>query len=406
MNYHETVEWMFQQLPMYQNVGNNAYKSNLDNIINFSKHLKNPEKSLKTIHVAGTNGKGSTSSMLTSILMESGLKVGLYTSPHLKDYRERITINGNQIEEEFIIEFIQRNKKFLEENHLSFFEMSVGLAFEYFNFKKVDIAVIEVGLGGRLDATNIITPLLSIITSIGLDHQEFLGDTLEKIAFEKAGIIKPNIPVVIGETTTETLPVFQQVALSNKSKLILSENESFIDYASDLLGNYQKQNIRTTRTAIEILRAEYDIKIEENHITNGFLKTKQNTGLRGRWEILGIKPFIVTDCAHNKHGLEAVLNQLKKIEFLNIHFVLGFVKEKDLASILPLFPKNGKYYFTKPNNRRALNELQLKEEALKFNLEGKDYENVQDALTAAKKVASEKDCIFIGGSTFVVADVL
>jgi dihydrofolate synthase/folylpolyglutamate synthase len=406
MNYQETVEWMFQQLPMYQNVGKMAYKSDLDNIQKFSRHLNNPEQTLKTIHVAGTNGKGSTSSMLTSILMESGLKVGLYTSPHLKDYRERITINGNQIEEEFVVEFIEKNKPFLEKNHLSFFEMSVGLAFEYFNVKKVDIAVIEVGLGGRLDATNIITPLLSIITSIGLDHQEFLGDTLEKIAFEKAGIIKSKIPVVIGETTPETIPVFDQVSALNKSKIIYSEKETYKDYKSDLLGNYQKQNIRTTRTAIELLKTEYDLKIEENHIVDGFLKTRQNSGLKGRWEILNEKPFIVTDCAHNKHGLEAVINQINEMNFENIHFVLGFVKEKDLASILPLFPKNGKYYFTKPDNKRALDEIQLKKKALKFNLKGSYYKNVHEALKEAKKNAFENECIFIGGSTFVVSEVL
>ena len=406
MNYQETVEWMFQQLPMYQNQGRKAYKSDLDNIIKFSKHLNNPEKNFKTIHVAGTNGKGSTSSMLTSVLMESGLSIGLYTSPHLKDYRERITINGSQIEEEFVIEFIKKNKSFLAENQLSFFEMSVGLAFEYFNVKKVNIAVVEVGLGGRLDATNIITPLLSIITSIGLDHQEFLGDTLNQIAFEKAGIIKPTIPVVIGETTQETIPVFNEIASNNHSKIIYSENESFIDYKSDLLGYYQKQNIRTARTAIEVLKTDYGLKIEENDVVNGFIKTKQNTGLKGRWEILSKKPFIVADCAHNKHGLKAVLAQLKNMSFRKIHFVLGFVKEKDLTAILPLFPKDGKYYFTKPNNNRALNEKQLMEEAKKFELEGSHFETVSAALAKARINAEETDCIYIGGSTFVVSDVI
>lgn len=406
MNYQETVEWMFQQLPMFQQIGAKAYKNDLTNIINFSEYLHHPEKKFKTIHVAGTNGKGSTSSMLASIFKERGLKVGLYTSPHLKDYRERITINGAQIEEEFVVEFIEKNKPFLEKNHLSFFEMSVGLAFDYFSAKNVDIAVIEVGLGGRLDATNIITPLLSIITSIGLDHQEFLGNTLEKIAFEKAGIIKHKIPVVIGETKPETLPVFQKIATANESELYLSEQQNFIEYESDLKGDYQKQNKQTVRTAIEVLNKKYHIEIEEHHIVNGFLNVRKNSGLKGRWEILNTHPLVIADCAHNKHGLEAVMQQLEKMNLHMIHFVLGFVKEKDLDSILPLFPKSGVYYFTKPNNKRALNEQILREVAFKFGLHGQCYETVESALHAAKTNASKESCIYVGGSTFVVAEIL
>ncbi|MFY8189155.1 MAG: bifunctional folylpolyglutamate synthase/dihydrofolate synthase [Flavobacterium sp.] len=406
MNYQETVEWMFQQLPMFQQIGAKAYKNDLTNIINFSDYLHHPEKNFKTIHVAGTNGKGSTSSMLASIFKERGLKVGLYTSPHLKDYRERITINGVQIEEEFVVEFIEKNKPFLEKNHLSFFEMSVGLAFDYFSAKNVDIAVIEVGLGGRLDATNIITPLLSIITSIGLDHQEFLGNTLEKIAFEKAGIIKHKIPVVIGETKPETLPVFQKIATANESELYLSEQQNFTEYESDLKGDYQKQNKQTVRTAIEVLNKKHHFQIEEHHIVNGFLNVRKNSGLRGRWEILNTQPLVIADCAHNKHGLEAVIEQLNKMNFHTIHFVLGFVKEKDLDSILPLFPKNGKYYFTQPNNKRALDASILKEEAQKHGLIGNCYATIEQALTTAKENAKTNECVYIGGSTFVVAEIL
>jgi dihydrofolate synthase/folylpolyglutamate synthase len=406
MNYQETIAWMFEQLPMYQQKGAIAYKNDLTNILLFSKHLGFPEKNLKTIHVAGTNGKGSTSSMIASILQESGFKVGLYTSPHLKDYRERIKINGQYIEEHFVVDFINKNLVFLTKNKLSFFEMSVGLALEYFKKQEVDFAVIEVGLGGRLDATNIIKPLISVITSIGLDHVEFLGNTLEKIAFEKAGIIKQNTPVVIGETLPETLEVFKTVAKRNDSEIYWSEESKTPDYKTDLNGDYQKQNSRTARTAIEVLKNIYNVNVSEKNIKNGFIKTIQNTGLKGRWEIISTDPLTITDAAHNKHGLESVLKQLKNLNKRNYHFVLGFLKEKDLNTILPLFPVNANYYFTKPNNLRALDENNLKMLAKNFKLIGDCYNNVTDALIAAQKNAKDTDCIYIGGSTFIVAEIL
>ena len=405
MDYQETVQWMFQQLPMYQKDGKKAYKNNLNNILNFSNYLKNPEKSFKSIHIAGTNGKGSTASMVASILKENGFKVGLYTSPHLKDYRERIVLNGHPIEEEFVVDFISTNKTFLESNHLSFFEMSVGLAFEYFKKENIDFAVIEVGLGGRLDATNIISPLVSVITSIGFDHQEFLGDTLEKIATEKAGIIKPNTPVVIGETKKETLPVFIEHAKINHSPLILSEKEVFKKYTSDLTGDYQIQNIQTARTVIQVLINEYDYKITEENIEKGFLRVKENSGLKGRWDILESKPFIVADCAHNEHGLRFTLAQLKKMSFKKIHFIIGFVNDKDLKEILCLFPKDASYYFVQPNNSRGLDADILKEKAAFFNLFGNSYGSVNEALIDARKNTSIHDCIYVGGSTFIVADL-
>lgn len=406
MDYQKTTEWMFQQLPMYQQKGSIAYKNDLTNILLFSAHLNYPEKKLKTIHVAGTNGKGSTSSMIASILQESGFKVGLYTSPHLKDFKERITINGTPITEAFIIEFIAKNRLFLEDKKLSFFEMTVGMAFEYFEYKKVDFAVIEVGLGGRLDATNIIEPLVSVITSIGLDHVEFLGNSLDKIAFEKAGIIKKNIPVVIGETTPETLPVFKKIANEKNANLILSENEKLTEYKTDLLGEYQKQNSKTARATIEVLKNTYHLEISETNIVHGFLNTVKNTGLKGRWQILSENPLTITDCAHNKHGLEIVLKQLKTLNKTNYHFVLGFVREKDLESILPMFPEDAIYYFTKPSSQRALNEKDLKIKAQQFGLKGNTYDSVNEAYQEAKLKAKNTDCIYVGGSTFVVAEII
>uniref|UniRef100_UPI0040495730 bifunctional folylpolyglutamate synthase/dihydrofolate synthase n=1 Tax=Flavobacterium sp. TaxID=239 RepID=UPI0040495730 len=406
MDYQKTTEWMFQQLPMYQQKGAIAYKNDLTNILLFSAHLNHPEKKLKTIHVAGTNGKGSTSSMIASILQESGFKVGLYTSPHLKDFKERISINGIPVEEGYIVKFIAENRFFLENNKLSFFEMTVGMAFAYFEYKKVDFAVIEVGLGGRLDATNIINPLVSVITSIGLDHVEFLGNSLDKIAFEKAGIIKQNIPVVIGETTPETLPVFEKIAVEKNAPLTLSEKENFHEYQTDLLGEYQKQNSKTARATIEVLKNVYNLKINEKDVVNGFLNTVKNTGLKGRWQILSENPLTITDCAHNKHGLEIVLKQLNKLNKSNYHFVLGFVREKDVESILPMFPKNAFYYFTKPTGQRAMDEKYLQIKANTFGLEGKTYNTVIEAFEQAKLNANNDDCIYVGGSTFVVAEII
>ena len=404
MNYQETTQWLFNQLPMFQDKGASAYKSDLSNTITLVNHLKNPENKFKSIHVAGTNGKGSTSSMLASILQEAGYKVGLYTSPHLKDFRERIKINGKEISEEYVIDFVKANKSFFENNQLSFFEMTVGLAFQYFADKKVDVALIEVGMGGRLDSTNIITPLLSVITNIGLDHTQFLGSTLELIAIEKAGIIKQNIPVVIGEYLVETKPVFNQIALKNKAAIYFAQEKLFEDLPCGLVGDYQKQNKKTVLQTVELLHNHFNIS--EQAIKKGFLNVIENTGLLGRWQQIGVNPTVICDTAHNAHGLQIVMNQIKKQKFNQLHIVLGVVNDKDLNSILPLMPKNALYYFCKPNISRGLDSLILKEKALEYNLKGMECDSVSDAYACALKEAKDDDFIYIGGSTFVVAEIV
>jgi len=406
MNYSETLDWMFGQLPMYQKQGASAYKEDLTNTILLANHLNNPEKEIKTIHVAGTNGKGSTSHFLASILQEAGYKTGLYTSPHLKDFRERIKINGEDISEDFVVDFIASNKSFFEENQLSFFEMTVGLAFDYFRQEKVDIAIIEVGLGGRLDSTNIISPLLSVITNIGLDHIQFLGNTIEKIAFEKAGIIKSKTPVVIGEYTSETKPVFENKAKETQSEIFFASELIQETYPSVLLGDYQVQNKKTVLQAIRVLQSQKQFKISEENIKDGFWNVVKNTGLQGRWQQLGSNPKIICDTAHNKHGLEIVMKQLQREEFDTLHFVLGVVNDKDLDDVLPLFPKNAKYYFCKPNIPRGLEASILAEKATSFGLNGKVFNSVTEAYGESTKNASDSDFIYVGGSTFVVAEIL
>jgi len=406
MNYSETLDWMFGQLPMYQKQGASAYKEDLTNTILLANHLNNPEKEIKTIHVAGTNGKGSTSHFLASILQEAGYKTGLYTSPHLKDFRERIKINGEDISEDFVVDFIASNKSFFEENQLSFFEMTVGLAFDYFRQEKVDIAIIEVGLGGRLDSTNIISPLLSVITNIGLDHIQFLGNTIEKIAFEKAGIIKPKTPVVIGEYTSETKPIFENKAKETQSEIFFASELIQETYPSILLGDYQVQNKKTVLQAIRVLQSQKQFKISEENIKDGFWNVVKNTGLQGRWQQLGSNPKIICDTAHNKHGLEIVMKQLQREEFDTLHFVLGVVNDKDLDDVLPLFPKNAKYYFCKPNIPRGLEASILAEKATSFGLNGKVFNSVTEAYGEATKNTSDSDFIYVGGSTFVVAEIL
>ena len=406
MNYQETLNWMFNQLPMYQQQGASAYKEDLTNSILLSDYLGNPEKDLKFIHVAGTNGKGSTSHLLASVLQEAGYNVGLYTSPHLRDFRERIKINGIEISEEFVYEFIEKHIDFFKANELSFFEMTVGLAFEYFKKQKVDIAIIEVGLGGRLDSTNIITPLISVITNIGKDHVQFLGNTLEAIANEKAGIIKNNIPVVIGEYTLETKPVFLAKATTTHSEIFFASDTISNDYPSDLKGDYQISNKKTAIQTLRILNSIPGFKISENDIKYGFLNVGKNTGLQGRWQQLNSVPKTICDTAHNKHGLEIVLNQLEKEEFDTLHFVFGVVNDKDLNEILPLFPKNAIYYFCKPNMPRGLDAIILEQKSIEFGLIGKVYNSVSEAYESAKKNATATDFIYIGGSTFVVAEIL
>ena len=405
MTYQDTINWMFSQLPMYQNQGKSAYKVDLRNTILLAKHLNNPEIQFKSIHVAGTNGKGSTSHMLASVLQEAGYKVGLYTSPHLKDYRERIKINGKEISEEYVIKFIKQNKTFLEKNSLSFFEMTVGLAFEYFANQKVDIAIIEVGLGGRLDSTNIITPEVSVITNIGLDHTQFLGNTHQSIAKEKGGIIKHNIPVVIGETQIQTKDVFTEIADNNDAKIIFADKIQTINYKSDLKGDYQNKNIKTVVSVINQIQLK-GFNISSENIKRGLLNVVHNTGLLGRWQILKHNPKVICDTAHNREGLEIVVNQLKKAEYSNLHIVFGVVNDKDLDSIIDLLPINAKYYLCKPNIFRGLDVNILKHYFDDNNLVSEVYCSVKEAYKTALEMANPEDIIYIGGSTFVVAEII
>jgi dihydrofolate synthase/folylpolyglutamate synthase len=405
MNYTDTLNWMFAQLPMYQRQGKTAFKKDLTNSLALAKHLKNPEKKFKTIHVAGTNGKGSTSHMLASVLQEAGYKVGLYTSPHLKDFRERIKINGKVISEEDVIGFIEDNKSFLEELKLSFFEMTVGLAFDCFAKQKVNIAIIEVGLGGRLDSTNIITPEVSVITNIGLDHTQFLGETLPEIAFEKAGIIKPTVPVVIGEFQEEVFPVFEKIAQEKNAPLFLASNINTSNYLTDLKGSYQVNNVKTVLKTIEVLKQK-NLVISEENLKNGLLKVIENTSLLGRWQILSKQPKVICDTGHNKEGLTYTLKQLLQEKFCKLHFVFGVVNDKDLKDILPMFPKEATYYFCKPDIPRGLEATLLQKQCAKFSLKGQIYSSVKEAYNTALKSAAKDDLIFIGGSTFVVAEVI
>ncbi len=402
MTYQETLKWMFSQLPMYQRQGKIAFKKNMTNILAFSKELGFPEKKIKTIHVGGTNGKGSTSHMIASVLQEAGYKVGLYTSPHLKKFTERIRINGKEISKQKVTKFIESNKPFLEKQKLSFFEMTVGLAFSTFAKEKVDIAVIEVGLGGRLDSTNIITPEVSVITNIGLDHTQFLGEILPEIAFEKAGIIKKNTPVVIGEYQKEVVAVFINKSKKNNSKIIFASDDKK-NYLTDLLGDYQKNNTKTAVTAIKQLKG---FKISDNHIKKGLLNVVKNTNLLGRWQVLQDNPKVICDTAHNKEGLSYVLHQLKNEKYNKLHIVLGVVNDKKLEDVLPLFPKKAIYYFCKPNIIRGLNEKELQKIAKKFGLKGESFFSVNKAYKKAVSSAKNSDLIYVGGSTFVVAEVI
>ena len=404
MNYQETLSWMFNRLPMFQTQGKNALNNKLDNILTFTSALGNPQTKFKSLHIAGTNGKGSSSSMLASILQEAGYKVGLYTSPHLKDFRERIKIDGKEIPEDYVVNFISENKSFLEKHSLSFFEMTVGMAFSYFAEEKVDIAVIEVGLGGRFDSTNIITPEVSLITNISKDHTDILGDTLPKIAFEKAGIIKQNVPVVISEYQEETAPVFTARAKEIKAPIIFA-NHIETSLTTDLQGAYQEKNIKGVIAVTELLIHQgWDITPE--NIAQGLLHVVHNTNLKGRWQTLGSCPTIVCDTGHNVGGLTYVMEQLKKQTYTHLHIVVGFVKEKDVNSVLELFPKEATYYFCSPAIARGLNVDTLKEIATAKGLQGDAYSSVAEALNAAKAQALPTDFIFVGGSTFVVAEVL
>tara|TARA_B100001146_G_scaffold222912_2_gene236347 strand:+ start:2514 stop:3725 length:1212 start_codon:yes stop_codon:yes gene_type:complete len=403
VTYQETLDWMFAQLPMYQQQGAKAFSGKLDGIIAFSEHLGDPHKRFKIIHVAGTNGKGSSSHMLASILQEAGYKVGLYTSPHLKDFRERIRINGNPIPKNTVIDFIEANKSFFEKRHLSFFEMTVGMAFEHFADEQVDIAIIEVGLGGRLDSTNIITPEVSLITNIGLDHTDMLGDTLEKIAYEKGGIIKEKVPVVISEFQEETVDVFKRLADERNAQIYFAEDRSYNNYEVALLGDYQAKNIKGVLGVINLL---HDFDVKEEHIKNGLKNVISNTGLMGRWQKLNDRPMVICDTAHNKEGLALIVRQISKQKYRNLHMVIGFVKGKDLNAILPLLPQKAMYYWCRPNLERGLPVEVLEAKASQFGLNGTAFNSVRAAYTEALSSAENVDFVYVGGSTFTVAEIL
>ena len=398
MNYKDTLKYLFSQLPMYQRTGAAAYKKDIGNIIEACNFLDNPHKKFKSIHIAGTNGKGSTAHLISSILQEAGFKTGLYTSPHLKDFRERIKINGVKISENDVISFVTTNKKNFEKINMSFFEYTVALAFDHFAKEKVDIAIIETGLGGRLDSTNIITPEISVITNIGYDHMNLLGNTLEQIAIEKAGIVKEKTPVLIGRKQIETKTVFEEKASQkNTSVFYAKQNEVKFNVT-----NYQKENINTSISAIKIL----DWKISNQEINDGIKNVNQNTGLRGRWETLSKNPKIICDTGHNVDGISNIISQLKQIKFNKLHIVFGTVNDKKINDILNLLPKDAKYYFCKAKIDRALNADKLKSIANEYKLIGESFESVEKALLNAKNNAKKEDLIFIGGSTFVVAEVI
>lgn len=429
MTYQETLNFLFSQLPAFHRIGKAAYRNDLDNTTLLDDYFGNPHLHYRTIHVAGTNGKGSVSHMIASVLQEAGYKTGLYTSPHLRDFRERIRVNGEMIPEKDVVSFVENHNEIIRSVKPSFFEMTVAMAFDHFSRSKVDIAVIEVGLGGRLDSTNIINPILSVITNIGHDHMDLLGDTLEKVAVEKAGIIKSNTPVVISETQAETQNVFTTRASEMNSLICfadqefeceLSKNNSLqqersyvVTFLSDnhkvhgatpLGGDYQVKNIQAVFAAFDSLKGIIDVS--EKDIVEGISGVVKNTGLSGRWQILSSSPLTICDTGHNREGLEYVLSQLIQIPSSGLHIVIGFVNDKDLASVLPLFPVKARYYFTKAKVPRALNEDILKAEALKYGLKGESFPDVKSALGNARKNSLETDVIFIGGSTFVVAEVV
>lgn len=428
MNYAETTNWMFNKFPMYQKIGASAYKPDLGNIKELLDFLGNPQNSFKTVHVAGTNGKGTVSHTLASIFQECGYKTGLYTSPHLLDFRERIRINGKMIPEQNVIDFIGDNKEKFEEMQLSFFEMATGMAFDFFAKEKVDIAIIEVGLGGRLDSTNVINPELNIITNISLDHVNMLGNTLAEIAVEKAGIIKPNTPVVIGETQPETKDVFIKKAQECKAPIffadqivdcdkihiesldyqkfdIWKDNELYLEAVEfPLLGYYQKKNLATVICAVEQLKAKFNI--EKKNVINGLEFVVKNTNLMGRWQILSRQPLVIADTGHNVGGIKEIVMQLSDMTFRKLHFVLGCVNDKDIDGILHLLPHYADYYFCKADIPRGLDANILADKALEAGLRGKVYESVQQAYNSALNNAHFDDVVFIGGSNFTVAEVI
>ena len=428
MTYQQTIDYLFSRLPMFQRVGAAAYKANLDNTISICKALGNPEKKIKCVHVAGTNGKGSSSHMLAAILQQAGYKTGLYTSPHLIDFRERIKINGKLIPKTDVVKFVENYKTIFEDIEPSFFEWTVGLAFHYFAEQEVDVAIIEVGLGGRLDSTNVIKPQCCLITNIGFDHVNLLGNTLPLIAAEKAGIIKEKIPVVISQTQLDVLSVFNTKAQSLKAPIIFADKQykilshDFQDgllcvellekitnntqhYKLDLTGTYQLKNLQGVLSCINSLKQK-GFLIEDENVLYALKHVKKLTGLMGRWQILSEKPLIIADTGHNEDGITEVVKNIERYSYKKLHMIIGVVNDKDVTSILKLLPKNATYYFCKANIPRALPEKELFDLAKQHDLKGKKFASVALALSEAKKVAKADDLIFIGGSTFTVADAI
>ena len=408
MNYKDTLDYLYNSAPLFQQIGAGAYKEGLENTWALDEHFGHPHRSFRSIHIAGTNGKGSCSHTLAAILQEAGYKVGLYTSPHLIDFRERIRVNGQPVPEAYVIRFVEEERAFFEPLHPSFFELTTAMAFRYFAEEKVDVAVVEVGLGGRLDCTNIIWPDLCIITNISLDHVQFLGDTLEKIAGEKAGIIKPGIPVVIGETTPETRPVFQKKAEEVGAPIHFAEEEVkevHPDWEYELKGLYQEKNRRTLWAALPLLQ-EGGYQISESDIQAGFAHVVELTGLMGRWQKLQEHPTVVCDTGHNVGGIQYIAEQLRRQVFRRLHIVIGMVNDKDVRGVLDLLPREATYYFTQASVKRALPAGQLARLAAEAGLQGTCYPDVPSAVRAAQKESLPEDFIFVGGSSFIVADLL
>lgn len=441
MNYQATIDYLYNQLPMFSRTGSSAIKKGLDNTLELCALLDNPQQKFKSIHVGGTNGKGSTSHMLAAILQTAGYKTGLYTSPHLRDFRERVRINGQMISEQAVIDFVANHKADFERIEPSFFEMTVGLAFDYFARASVDIALIEVGLGGRLDSTNVITPLLSVITNIGWDHMNILGDTLPLIAAEKAGIIKPNVPVIIGEYQPEVAHVFKEKAKAENAPIKFASEELLVDEQSgieikkaelrqvtvstksslapgvnhqslnalkltlDLTGIYQLKNLKTVLAAIEELRTQ-GFNISNEHIATAVKQVGTLTGLNGRWQILNEHPLTICDTGHNPDGIAEVLQNIASVPYQQLHFVIGMVNDKDAGKVLSMLPKDAIYYFCRPNIPRGLDAGELQHQAVAFSLKGKTYPSVKDALKTAQTNATDADLVFVGGSTFVVAEIV
>ena len=408
MNYKDTLDYLYNSAPLFQQIGAGAYKEGLENTWALDEHFGHPHRSFRSIHIAGTNGKGSCSHTLAAILQEAGYKVGLYTSPHLIDFRERIRVNGQPVPEAYVIRFVEEERAFFEPLHPSFFELTTAMAFRYFAKEKVDVAVVEVGLGGRLDCTNIIRPDLCIITNISLDHVQFLGDTLEKIAGEKAGIIKPGIPVVIGETTPETRPVFQKKAEEVGAPIHFAEEEVkevHPDWEYELKGLYQEKNRRTLWAALPLLQ-EGGYQISESDIQAGFAHVVELTGLMGRWQKLQEHPTVVCDTGHNVGGIQYIAEQLRRQVFRRLHIVIGMVNDKDVRGVLALLPREATYYFTQASVKRALPAGQLARLAAEAGLQGTCYPDVPSAVRAAQKESLPEDFIFVGGSSFIVADLL